>query len=103
MNQVQLRSGRLSFNGADHCLRQLTVSWGALFFTRVFCAKTPRQFVLGYMTDPRPIMLPGLSTALQPISVQSPSNAPNLRRPVSITLPCTSTRTLPGTSLTFEI
>ena len=49
------------------------------------------------------MMLPGFSTALQPMSVWSPSSAPNLRRPVSNGRPSMSTVTLPGTSLTLEI
>ena len=55
------------------------------------------------MTEPRPMMLPGLKTALQPISQPSPSNAPNLRNPVSNGAPSIYTATVPPNKVKLEI
>ena len=49
-----------------------------------FSSTVPRTRESGYTVAFLPIIVPGLSTALQPISAKSPTNAPAFFKPVGI-------------------
>ena len=97
----QIQPGALFLiNEPDHPVasRFSTTVSSFLFLTRRLAGSTPVKVTFGYSRQSRPMIAPGLSTALQPISVRSPINAPNLAKPLSSLPEAVRTLTLPRIS-----
>src|SRR3954467_13812681 len=66
-DEVGFAATGIEFDRTDHAdpFRRATISICALFLAIIPFARIPRQLTFGYTAEPRPMIVPGLRTALQ--------------------------------------